>query len=84
MKRLSMFFVAMFLSGISFACDVCEKRQPKLLRGITHGGGPNGNIDYVIVVVMALIVVATLFYSVKYLVFPKEGNSSHIKRMVID
>jgi hypothetical protein len=84
MKRLSAIFVVMLLSVVSYACPVCEKRQPKVLRGITHGGGPEGNLDYFIVWGMVLIVLVTLYYSVKFLMFPRESNEGHIKRLVID
>jgi len=84
MKKLSAISVVMLLSVVSFACPVCEKRQPKVLRGITHGGGPDGNMDYIIIWAMVVIVLVTLYYSVKYLLFPKESNANHIKRLVID
>ena len=84
MKRLSAIFVVMLLSVVSYACPVCEKRQPKVLRGITHGGGPDGNLDYFIVWGMVLIVLVTLYFSLKFLIFPKENNAGHIKRLVID
>jgi len=84
MKRVLTVLAAMLLAGTSFACDVCEKRQPKFLKGISHGGGPEGNIDYVIVWATILIVLATLYFSIQYLVRPKEKEADHIKLMVID
>jgi len=84
MKAILTVLAAMLLSATSFACDVCEKRQPKFLRGITHGGGPEGNFDYVIVWATILIVVVTLFYSIKYLVRPREDGAGHIKTFIID
>lgn len=71
------------LSGLSFylaACPVCERNKPKILQGVTsHGSNPESNWDYVIVAVVAIIAVATLFYSVKWLIKPNENNKSHIK-----
>ena len=78
-------FIIFFLVHISvYACDVCEKQQPKILRGITHGGGPQNNWDYLIVSVASAIVVATLFFSIKWLVSPGEKGEKHIKRIVLN
>jgi len=84
MQRLLTFLAAMLLAGTSLACDVCEKRQPKFLRGISHGGGPEGNLDYVIVWATIIVVLATLYFSIKYLVRPREKEADHIKLMAID
>ncbi len=73
------------LSGIaSFACPACEKQQPALLKGITHGARPDGNWDYVIVTIAVIIVLFTLFFSVKWMVKPGEQSQSHIKRLVLN
>lgn len=84
MKAIATTLAAMLLSLTSFACEVCEKRQPQFLRGIAHGGGPDGGLDYVIVWATILIVLATLFYAIKYLVRPREEHAGHIKLLVID
>ena len=64
-----------FLTGILllnvlfvFACPVCERNQPKVLKGITHGAGPESQWDYVIELTTAAIVLVTLFFSVEWLV----------------
>lgn len=67
-----------------WACPVCEKQQPKVLRGIAHGAGPDNNWDYLIVGVITVIVLITLFYSMKWLVRPGENTPDHIKRNVLD
>ena len=67
-----------------FACDVCKKQQPKVLQGITHGTGPQSNWDYVIVIAVALLVIATLFYSLKSLLKPKEQSENHIKYSILN
>jgi hypothetical protein len=64
---------------IAQACPVCERNKPKLLQGITHSGGAESKWDYVIVIAMIVIVIATLFYSIKWLIKPNENNVSHIK-----
>lgn len=71
------------LSLVALACPVCEKQQPEILRGITHGAGPEDRWDYVIVWTMVLIVVVTLFYSVKWLIQPGERSKDHIKRFIL-
>lgn len=75
----------LFLANITmYACDACEKQQPEILRGITHGAGPQSNWDYLIVSVAAAIVVATLFFSIKWLLWPGEKEKKHIKRIVLN
>ena len=66
------------------ACPACEKQQLKVLRGIAHGAGPESNWDYVIVWSAVAIVVVTLFFTVKWLLNPKEHDPSHIKRTVLN
>ena len=64
-------------------CPVCEKAQPRLLRGITHGTGPESQWDYLIVLVMVVITVLTLVYSIKWLIRPGEG-AGHIKYLIVN
>ena len=75
----------MLLTGlIAIACSTCELSQPRYLRGITHGTGPQSNWDYLIISVTAVIVVATLFFSVKWLVQPGEKSVTHIKHLILN
>lgn len=67
-----------------WACEVCENNQPKILKGITHGQGPKGNLDYIITWSAVVIVSFTLFFSIKYLVNPKEKAAGHIKNITVD
>jgi hypothetical protein len=67
----------------SFACEFCKKQQPKITQGLTHGGGPQSNWDWVIISFVAAIAVVTLVYSIKYLVKPHEGNADHIKQSIL-
>jgi hypothetical protein len=81
------YIITLFLStaySIAFACEVCKKQQPKVLRGITHGAGPQSSWDYVIVGVMSVIVLITLFYSIKWLVRPGEKETAHIKNSILN
>lgn len=84
MKKLLILFPLLFSFLGSFACPACEKQQPKLLRGISHGAGPDSNWDMVIVWVIAIIVVLTLFFSIKFLVKPGEKSNTHIKRFILN
>ena len=84
MKRMMLFFPALLLSVAGWACPACEKQQPKILRGITHGTGPQSNWDYVIVYIAVGIVLFTLFFSVKWLIRPGEKSVNHIKRFVLE
>lgn len=69
---------------ITFACEVCKNNQPKGLENITHGTGPTGTLDYIITWTAVIIVSVTLFYSIKYLVKPKENNPDHIKNSILN
>lgn len=66
------------------ACEVCERNQPKILKGITHGAGPESNWDYVIVWTTVAIVLVTLFFSLKWLIRPGEKSDRHIKRFILN
>ncbi len=79
---LGIFFLCPALAVL--ACPVCEKQQPEVLRGITHGAGPNSNWDYIIVWSAVVIVAVTLYFSVKWLIRPGERSQTHIKRFILD
>lgn len=81
MKKISLIVSILLLQQmVSHACSVCEKRQPKIARGITHGVGPESDWDYLIIGITAFIVVISLIFSVKWLLNPAEDEASHIKR----
>lgn len=67
------------LSRVAIACDACARQQPAITRDLTHGTGPGSNWDWVIVAAIAGITLATLIFSVKYLVRPGEKSPGHIK-----
>ena len=83
-KIISLIIAPLLINYITYACPACEKQQPKLLKGITHGAGPDGNWDYVIVAIVVIIVLFTLFFSVKWLIRPGEQSQSHIKRLILN
>ena len=47
--------LVIFIAQIAIACPVCEKQQPKITRGLTHGAGPKSNWDWVIIAIISLI-----------------------------
>lgn len=85
MKKVTVLtFFMLVAHQISFACELCKKNQPKGLENITHGTGPTGTLDYIITWTAVVIVSVTLFYSIKYLVKPKENNPDHIKNSILN
>ena len=79
MKKIMMISVLLFLFAGVNACPVCERNKPEILKGITHGSGPESNWDYLIVGAIAVLALFSLFYSVKWLINPNEKNPDHIK-----
>lgn len=77
-----LFFVLM--AQMASACPVCEKQQPEITKGLTHGAGPQSNWDWVIIAVITAVTALTLILSLKYLLNPKEKNSNHIKRLILN
>lgn len=84
MKNLVFALLLLTSTFAANACPVCDKQQPALLKGITHGAGPQGNWDYVIIWVTVFIVAASFFFSVKWLIRPGEKGADHIKRIVLN
>jgi len=84
MKKYCIFILIAFLKLNAVACPACTKQQPKLLRGVTHGAGPDSNWDYLIVIGMVLITLYVLYATVKCLIKPAEKSENHIKRMVLN
>lgn len=66
------------------ACDLCEKEQPQITRGLTHGAGPQNTVEYGIIVIAGIVVAITLFFSIKYLWKPGERDAAHIKNIIKD
>jgi len=83
MRKLSLIFIfTLIAQQVINACELCKEKQPKALAGITHGAGPNGTLDYIIIWSAVVIVSLTLFYSIKYLVRPEKKDPHHIKNIV--
>lgn len=84
MKRMILSVLLMFAALWAVACPVCERNQPEIFKGITHGAGPESQWDYVIVWITVAIVLLTLFFSVKWLIRPGEKSDHHIKRFILN
>ncbi len=84
MKKVNIFILLLFaVHAVSMACPVCERNQPKVLKGIVHGAGPDSQYDYISIGVTMAIVLVTLFYSIKWLFKPGEKNVDHIKYTIL-
>lgn len=83
MKNKIMLLVVLLIGSIATACPLCKEKQPAGFENITHGEGPDGNMDYVIMWTAIVIVGYTLIMSIKYLVRPKEGQQDHIKNIIV-
>ena len=65
------------------ACPVCEKNQPAILKGITHGAGPESDWDFLIIGVTVVIVIFCASLMVFQIVQPGEKNAAHIKNSIV-
>lgn len=84
MKKIIISALFLGVRLITYACPTCERQKPKALQGITHGQGPEGSLDYVIMWGAILITLVTLFYSIKWLIRPGEKNTDHIKYDILN
>ncbi|MEM9649383.1 MAG: hypothetical protein AAF969_12960 [Bacteroidota bacterium] len=82
MKIILAFLIYISTMAPMLACELCKKNQPKGLEDVTHGAGPSGYIDYAISWGAVILVLITLFLSIKYLINPKETGSTHIKNRI--
>lgn len=82
-KSISLLFFLIFYTA-TYACEVCDRNQAKLLRGIVHGAGPDSNWDYVSIGITAIIAVFALIFSIKWLIKPNENNADHIKYSILN
>ncbi len=84
MQKILITLTLLFLYVPLMACPVCEKQQPQLLKGITHGAGPESNWDYLIISVMVAIVLVSLYFSLIWIIKPGENKQTHIKHTVLN
>lgn len=84
MKKILLVVLMLMHGLISLACASCKIAQPRYFKDITHGAGPQSNWDFLIISVTAVIVVFTLYFSIKWLVQPGEKSETHIKREILN
>lgn len=86
MKNIRNIALLIFLFTVNFAwaCEACKLQQPKVTRDFTHGVGPRGDYDWIIVGIIAAVTVFTLIYSIKYLVKPGEKDTNHVKYSIFN
>ncbi len=82
-KILGLLAMALMAAAPLTACPVCEQQQPEITQGLTHGAGPQSDWDWVIIAFIAFITLLTFVFSLKYLVWPGEKNSDHIKQSIL-
>lgn len=83
MKKYFFLVLMLIIDTTIRACPACEKAQPRLFRGITHGSVPDSRWDYIIVCVAVIATLLTLVFSVKWLIRPGEADTSHIKHSIL-
>ena len=83
MKKYGIILITVITALPTMACPICNEYQTKPLGGIMHGTGPESQWDYVIIGVMSAVVLLTLFFSVKWLIYPAEKAENHIKRFIL-
>ena len=84
MKKIIILILLLTFHLATYACEVCDRNQAKLLRGIVHGPGPDSNWDYVSIGITVIIAVFTLIFSIKWLIKPNESNIDHIKYSILN
>ncbi|MEO5905737.1 MAG: hypothetical protein ABIQ11_03370 [Saprospiraceae bacterium] len=77
-------FILLSVAEFVSACPVCERNQPKLLKGVVHGSGPDSQWDYVIMWAVLTITIVSLYLSVKWVIRPGEKNADHIKYSILN
>jgi hypothetical protein len=82
-KYLPLLLADLLIAAALNACPNCELAQPRILRGITHGVGPQNSWDYFITLAVSAITILVGFYSVKWLIRPGEANDNHIKNYIL-
>jgi hypothetical protein len=83
LKYGSLLLVLMLVDSKAWACEACKKQQPEITQGLTHGTGPQSNLDWVIIAGVTIITLVTLCYSLKYLLKPQEADPGHIKHSIL-
>lgn len=72
--KLIITVILSFSHAVSFACELCKKRQPKGFENITHGSGPETIWDYGIFYGSIGIVILTIILFVIYCFKPNKKS----------
>lgn len=83
-SRINFFLLFVLFLQVAAACPVCEKQQPAITKGLTHGAGPESNWDWVIIGAITAITILTLVFSLKYIIKPGEKHNNHIKHIILN
>lgn len=75
MKKNLLLLVSLLVSLPIWACPVCDKRQPKGFAGITHGVGPSGVFDYLMLYGSILVVVLTAGLFIRFALWPESARN---------
>jgi hypothetical protein len=80
-----LFPVILFLAlpVVAVACEACRAQTPRLIRGLGHGGGPQGFADYAAVLITLGVVVYALGHTLRCWARPGETDAAHIKRTIL-
>ncbi|HTN19880.1 MAG TPA: hypothetical protein VL125_05365 [Pelobium sp.] len=83
-KRCLLTILLLTVANVAtFACEACNQNQPKILRNITHGGGPESIWDYFVVITMVFITIYTLYATIRCFIRPKETKYNRIKNEIL-
>ncbi len=84
-QKLILLIALIFINNVTtMACEACNQNQPKILRGITHGSGPQSNWDYFVVIIMVLVTLYSLYATVKCFVKPTDKQYNDIKNTILN
>jgi hypothetical protein len=78
-NNLLTLLATLLLALPALACPLCAKNQPKGFANITHGVGPGGPFDYVMLYGSIAVVVFTMGLFLHFLVRP-DGRRNQARR----
>ncbi len=81
--RLLALLTTLLLALPALACPLCEKNQPKGFAGITHGVGPGGPFDYVMLYGSIAVVAFTFILFFRYLLRPDNRRNQARREQLI-
>jgi len=67
--------ISLGITSSTLACELCKSQQPKVLRELAHGMGPQGAVDYLIVWTGVAVVILALITTLYFLLFPSKADA---------